>query len=446
MITLFDSENADRDLTSLVTCLTHTPSASKHTRCQGLFFFGDGSDDLDGSGGDFEFVVTVGGQTVQPSPETVHFGTEVRSSAPTTSFPVPANAEVILRAKSPNGADTDVDVTAYLYQASTEEVDLVKYLGNACPAADTAGYPKVTNKTGTGTGEINLTNGEVEVNENNDKTGYGLADDAITAAKFDESTAYPLGSADTGATEVARTGADSDTLETLSDQVDGCSTHTAAAVWAVGTRTLTSFGTLVADIWDALTSGMTQAGSLGKKLADWVLGTDSKVLISADAQDLSGTLDVNTKSLTAGAVDAAAIADNAIDAGALATDCITADAIADDAIDAGALAGDLNVYSAYCRLERDDTNAVDRYSVGFLTNGVHLTAGVTNGKLTVQIPSEGTPLIDDEDLTDDGDHEFSYAAEGDERQTLGLLYLATVSATIDAATRTFKIPVGRDAP
>jgi hypothetical protein len=47
-----------------------------------------------------------------------------------------------------------------------------------------------------------------------------LADDAITAAKFDESTAFPLKSADTGATAVARTGADSDTLETLSDQID----------------------------------------------------------------------------------------------------------------------------------------------------------------------------------------------------------------------------------
>ena len=51
-------------------------------------------------------------------------------------------------------------------------------------------------------------------------TGITLADDAITAAKFDESTAYPLKSADTGATQVARVGADSDTLETLSDQLD----------------------------------------------------------------------------------------------------------------------------------------------------------------------------------------------------------------------------------
>ena len=46
-----------------------------------------------------------------------------------------------------------------------------------------------------------------------------LADDVITAAKFDESTAFPLKSADTGSTQVARVGADGDTLETLSDEI-----------------------------------------------------------------------------------------------------------------------------------------------------------------------------------------------------------------------------------
>ena len=48
----------------------------------------------------------------------------------------------------------------------------------------------------------------------------GLGNDAITAAKFDESTAFPVKSADTGITQIARVGADSDTLETLSDQID----------------------------------------------------------------------------------------------------------------------------------------------------------------------------------------------------------------------------------
>jgi len=49
--------------------------------------------------------------------------------------------------------------------------------------------------------------------------GVVIADDAITSAKYDESTAYPLASDDSGSTEVARTGADSDTLETLSDEI-----------------------------------------------------------------------------------------------------------------------------------------------------------------------------------------------------------------------------------
>ena len=50
--------------------------------------------------------------------------------------------------------------------------------------------------------------------------GVTLADDAITASKFDESTAFPLKSADTGNTQVARVGAYGDTLETLWDKVD----------------------------------------------------------------------------------------------------------------------------------------------------------------------------------------------------------------------------------
>ena len=57
-----------------------------------------------------------------------------------------------------------------------------------------------------------------------------LADDAITAAKFDESTAFPVKLVDTGATKIARVGADGDTLETLSDQIDKVATLGAGAI------------------------------------------------------------------------------------------------------------------------------------------------------------------------------------------------------------------------
>lgn len=52
----------------------------------------------------------------------------------------------------------------------------------------------------------------------------GLADDAITASKYDESTAYPVAQADATTSALARVGADGDTLESLSDQMDGLPT------------------------------------------------------------------------------------------------------------------------------------------------------------------------------------------------------------------------------
>ncbi len=56
--------------------------------------------------------------------------------------------------------------------------------------------------------------------------------------------------------------------------VSGLSTHNAAAVWTVGTRTLTSFGTLLADIWNRLTSALTTNGSIGKLI---VTNLDAKI-------------------------------------------------------------------------------------------------------------------------------------------------------------------------
>jgi hypothetical protein len=80
------------------------------------------------------------------------------------------------------------------------------------------------------------------------------------------------------------------------------------------------------------------------------LGTDNKVLISTDAQDLSTTLDVNTKTITNGIIVAATlgadcitsakIADDAISAEHLNTGALTADAFAADALVAATFATD----------------------------------------------------------------------------------------------------------
>ena len=165
MITQLDTENADRDLTGLVTVLTDTPDASNAMICQGLVMLGDGAKNLDGTGGTFELVITVDGQTVQPSPQEVEFGTEVRSSVWTTPFPVPANKEVIMRVKSPNAGDGDVDVTAYLYDVSATP-GITAYAPNTT-VPDAAGVVAAF----LGAAGANM-------------TAVGLADNAITAAKI----------------------------------------------------------------------------------------------------------------------------------------------------------------------------------------------------------------------------------------------------------------------
>ena len=110
-------------------------------------------------------------------------------------------------------------------------------------------------------------------------SAMALADDAITAAKFDESTAFPLKSADTGATAVARTGADSDTLETLSNEIAAVKADTGNIVtdtnelqtdWHDGGRLdliLDAAGS-AGDPWSTALPGAYGAGTAGKIVGD----------------------------------------------------------------------------------------------------------------------------------------------------------------------------------
>ena len=72
----------------------------------------------------------------------------------------------------------------------------------------------------------NLATAQADLDIITGTNGVAIDDNAITAGKFDESTAFPLKSDDSGSTQVARVGADGDTLETLSDQIDGISAKT----------------------------------------------------------------------------------------------------------------------------------------------------------------------------------------------------------------------------
>lgn len=99
---------------------------------------------------------------------------------------------------------------------SNGRVDVIKVAGTTQTANDNGADLAIL------TGSDGATLATAQGNYAPAKAGdtMALSDDAITAAKFDESTAFPVKSADAGSTQIARVGADSDTLETLSDQLD----------------------------------------------------------------------------------------------------------------------------------------------------------------------------------------------------------------------------------
>lgn len=114
MLKQLDTENADVDLTGYITVLTDTPDTANPVECQALVLLGDGVKDLDGTGGTFKIKVEIGSQESHELSFTVT-AADVRAVLWTPKFPVPANTVVIIKVLSPNGADTDVDATAYLY-------------------------------------------------------------------------------------------------------------------------------------------------------------------------------------------------------------------------------------------------------------------------------------------------------------------------------------------
>lgn len=156
-VTQFDTENADRDIkTALITVLTNTPDVNNATICQAYVKLGDGAKDLDGTGGNFQLVITIGGQTLQPSPLIIVFGTEIRSSLLSPQFPVPANEEVLIRILSPNVADADVDVTAYLYDATSG--DTIAVSGDTTAANNLETMLDGTGGQTFSLGQLNITN------------------------------------------------------------------------------------------------------------------------------------------------------------------------------------------------------------------------------------------------------------------------------------------------
>ena len=134
------------------------------------------------------------------------------------------------------------------------------------------------------------------------ETNYG-----IIAYQFTHSSGVDVGG--TIVTTAANpTDATAFGISNLDAAVTTRSSHSAADVWAVGTRTLTSFGTLVADIWAYTTRTLSSFGSLVTDI--WGAGTRS---LTDKTGFGIGTGGIAAGAFAAGAIDASALAADAVD-------------------------------------------------------------------------------------------------------------------------------------
>lgn len=214
-------------------------------------------------------------------------------------------------------------------------VDVTRWNGTAVPSENTAGYPIVTIKDGTGTGEIDTTSGGVLVAAfaNGAITANAIAADAITAAKIADgaidAATFAAGAITASAiaadaitdakvasdvTIASVTGAVGSVTGNVGGNVAGSVGSVTASV-TVGTNNdktgyaLSSAG--VQAIWDVLTSALTTVGSVGKRIADNLDAAISTRLASASYTAPDNTsitaIKAKTDSLTftsAGKVDA----------------------------------------------------------------------------------------------------------------------------------------------
>lgn len=159
-----------------------------------------------------------------------------------------ADAVCIIVKTSTTGAKT-TPMVLYPVEAGDIDVDVTAWNGTAVATPDTAGYPVVTHKTGTGTGEISLSSGAVTAGTVSDKTGYALSTAGVQAI-WDALT-----SALTTANSIGKR---------LVDNIDGTITSRLATA---GYTAPPSAATNAAAVWDEARSGHTTAGSFGQGVA-----------------------------------------------------------------------------------------------------------------------------------------------------------------------------------
>lgn len=104
-----------------------------------------------------------------------------------------------------------------------------------------------------------------------------------------------------------------------------------------------------------------------------------------------------------------------------------------------------DLYHADIQFTRDQANTQDEYTLSWFKNGVRVTSGITVPTIQVIKRSDGSDLIASSTPTQIASTgTYKYDATTTARQTVGESVLVVVTATIDAATRSFSRLIGRD--
>lgn len=200
---------------------------------------------------------------------------------------VPATVQVFTVGYDPGVAVLPANVTQFggtngTFASGRPEVNTTHVSGTAQTARNLGA--SVLLSPGTGTGQVLLSSGAVTAGTVNDKTGYGLADGAITTAKVAD-----------GALTAAKFAAGA-----------------FDAVWSVTTRTLSGFGSLVSDVatavWAATTRVLTAGTNIELAKGTGVTGfndVSSSDVQSAAAAALTAAspLGVNVESVDSAVLD-----------------------------------------------------------------------------------------------------------------------------------------------
>ncbi len=157
--------------------------------------------------------------------------------------------------------------------ADTEDrVNVVDWNGSAVATPATSGYPVVTNKVGSGTGELDLTSGVIKANL------VQILATALTETSGQLAAAFKQFfniSSPTGTVNLIPTITNLTNAPTSGDFTSTMKTSLNAATPSVTVSDKTGFSLSAAGviaIWDRLIAGITTSGSIGKLIVDFING------------------------------------------------------------------------------------------------------------------------------------------------------------------------------